>query len=109
MLKDQRAVEQASKVLADFKPVDYDVKKFDEVVSAFEKKAVDAAKATVTKVSSEEESLKATLSNIKDARPFQDLTVNDVGKAAPETVKAVETAIKKGRWTVPGYREIFGT
>lgn len=108
MLKDQRAVEQASKILSEFKPVDYDVKKFDEIVSAFEKKAVDAAKATVQKVGAEEESLRATLSNIKDARPFEDLTTADVGKAAPETTKAVETAIKKGRWTVPGYREIFG-
>lgn len=108
VLKDQRAVEEASKILADFKPVDYDVKKFDEIVGAFEKKAVDAAKATVAKVSSEEESLRATLSNIKDARPFEDLTTLEVGKAAPEVTKAVETAIKKGRWTVPGYREIYG-
>ncbi|BEI97235.1 hypothetical protein CcaverHIS631_0208240 [Cutaneotrichosporon cavernicola] len=108
VLKDQRAVDQASKILADFKPADYDVKKFDEIVGAFEKKAIDAAKATVAKVSSEEESLRATLSNIKDARPFEDLTTLEVGHAAPEVTKAVETAIKKGRWTVPGYREIYG-
>ncbi|GMK55131.1 hypothetical protein CspeluHIS016_0201870 [Cutaneotrichosporon spelunceum] len=108
VLKDQRAVDQASKVLADFKPIDYDVKKFDDIVGAFEKKAVDAAKATVAKVSAEEESLRATLSNIKDARPFEDLTSLEVGHAAPEVTKAVETAVKKGRWTVPGYRETYG-
>jgi len=40
ILKDQSAVQQAEKVLADFKPVDYDVKKWDDAVSAFEGKAV---------------------------------------------------------------------
>ena len=36
---------------------------------------VEAAKQTVEKISTEESSLKATLSNIQEARPFEDLTV----------------------------------
>jgi hypothetical protein len=36
---------------------------------------VEAAKATVEKISSEEKDLQSTLSNIQDARPFEDLTV----------------------------------
>lgn len=108
VLKDQRAVDQASKVLADFKPVDYDVSKWNEVVANYESKAVAAAKATVQKVDAEEQSLKKTLGNIKEARPFDDLTVADVGHANPEITKAVETMIKKGKWTVPGYSERFG-
>lgn len=40
MLKDQRAVEQAEKVLREFKAVDYDVKKWNDAVSTFETKAV---------------------------------------------------------------------
>ena len=30
--------------------------------------------------------------------------VDEVGKARPEITKATETMIKKGKWTVPGYR-----
>lgn len=30
--------------------------------------------------------------------------VEEVGKARPEITKATETMIKKGKWTVPGYR-----
>lgn len=45
-----------------------------------------------------------TLANIQEARPFEDLTVDEVAKARPEITKAVETMIKKGKWTVPGYR-----
>lgn len=108
VLKDQRAIDLAEKTLADFKPVTYDLSKWNGVIDAFEGKAVSAAKETVSKISSEEESLKKTLSNIQDARPFEDLTVAEVGQAQPELVKAVETMIKKGKWTVPGYRERFG-
>lgn len=65
--------------------------------------------------------LQATLANIEDARPFEDLTVcvtvpsrqllttdwrclqaEEVGDAHPEIRKAVETMVSKGKWTVPG-------
>jgi len=79
---------------------------------------VAAAKETVTKIAAEESSLNDTLSNIKDARPFEDLTVghvasfrlpcscqiNDVAKARPEVQKTVDTMLQKGKWSVPGYR-----
>jgi len=181
-LKDQSAVQNAEKVLREFKPVDYDLSKWNGVVDAFEGKAVAAAKETLAKISKEEGSLKETLSNIQEARPFEDLTVShsphfrigkaqmrdsehnesvqwptapasyislfystrihvqwdigyfidpppclimtlstqrfselskspttnlqvdEVGKARPEITKATETMLKKGKWTVPGYR-----
>lgn len=40
VLKDQSALSQAEKVLKDFKPVDYDLQKWNGVVDAFEGKAV---------------------------------------------------------------------
>lgn len=40
ILKDQRAVEQAQKVLSEFKPVTYDVAKFTSAIDAFEGRAV---------------------------------------------------------------------
>jgi F-type H+-transporting ATPase subunit d len=69
--------------------------------------------------------LQATLANIEDARPFDELTVRfylwyhqclltvafkteDVGRAHPRIVEAVETMLKKGKWTVPGnYQTIY--
>jgi F-type H+-transporting ATPase subunit d len=76
ILKDQSAVQNAEKVLREFKPVDYDLSKWNGVVDAFEGKAVAAAKETLAKISKEEGSLKETLSNIQEARPFEDLTVS---------------------------------
>jgi F-type H+-transporting ATPase subunit d len=76
LLKDQSAVQNAEKVLREFKAVDYDVTKFNSAVDAFKGKAVEAAKATLKKIETEEGSLKDTLANIQEARPFEDLTVS---------------------------------
>jgi hypothetical protein len=76
ILKDQSAVQAAEKVLREFKAVDYDVSKWDQAVDSFQGKAVQAAKETVAKIETEEKSLKETLSNISEARPFEDLTVS---------------------------------
>ena len=79
-MKDQSAVQNAEKVLREFKPVDYDLSKWNGVVDAFEGKAVAAAKESLAKFSMEEGSLKETLSNIQEARPFEDLTVSRVSQ-----------------------------
>ena len=76
ILKDQSAVTAAEKVLREFKAVDYDVAKWDQAVDSFQGKAVAAAKETLAKIETEEKSLKETLSNISEARPFEDLTVS---------------------------------
>lgn len=104
VLKDQSAIQNAEKVLSSFKPVTYDLGKVTGVVDAFEARAVEAAKATVEKITAEESNLQATLSNIKDARPFEDLTVKEISESQPQITKAVETMVKKGKWSVPGYR-----
>lgn len=87
------------------------------------------AKETEAKIDVELKDLQATLSNIQDARPFEDLTVrhtpfpslaetrliltmqmqvDEVGQAHPRIVETIETMVKKGKWTVPGYKEKFG-
>jgi len=53
--------------------------------------------------------LKATLGNIEGARPFDQLTTGDVLQARPEIAKTIEEMVKKGKWTVPGYDEKFGS
>ncbi|ORX33764.1 hypothetical protein BD324DRAFT_605578 [Kockovaella imperatae] len=108
VLRDQQVVGQLEKVLNDFKPVTYDVAKWDQLVNQFETKAVDAAKQTLAKIQTEEKGLNETLSNIKDARSFDELTIHDVAHARPEVQKTVDNMVKKGKWGVPGYRESFG-
>ena len=77
------------------------------------------AKETSDKIDEELKDLQATLANIEDARPFEDLTVrlclpdrelnviicsqtDEVGAAHPRILEAVETMVKNGKWTVPG-------
>ncbi|KAF7776680.1 hypothetical protein Agabi119p4_5073 [Agaricus bisporus var. burnettii] len=89
-------------------PVTYDVNAQVKAIEAFETKAVAKAQETEAKIDVELKELQATLANIEDARPFDELTTEDVGRAHPRIVEAVETMLKKGKWTVPGYKEKFG-
>jgi len=108
ILKNKAIVDDAAKLLKEFKPVTYDVGTHVKAIETFEATAVVKAKEMVEKVDLELKDLQATLANIEDARPFEDLTVEDVGAAHPRIVEAVETMLKKGKWTVPGYKEKFG-
>lgn len=96
ILKNASAVEAAEKALSSFKPVDYDVAKWNKVVEGFEAKAVAQAKETVTKVDKEETDLKSTLANITEARPFEDLTSDEAAAANPEITKATEVSVASG-------------
>lgn len=139
ILKNKAIVDEAEKLLKDFKPVTYDVNAQVKAIEAFETKAVSScqsiiqkseitrvyrgqvakAQETEAKIDVELKELQATLANIEDARPFDELTVRfhlmyqfrllivdlkteDVGRAHPRIVEAVETMLKKGKWTVPG-------
>lgn len=108
ILKNQAIVDEAEKLHKEFKPVTYDVNAHVKAIEAFEAKAVAKAEETAEKIDLELQTLQETLSNIENARPLEDLTVDDVGAAHPRITEAVETMLKKGKWTVPGYKEKFG-
>ncbi|KAF9482016.1 ATP synthase d subunit [Pholiota conissans] len=108
ILKNQAIVDEAEKIFKDFKPVTYDVNAHVKAIETFEATAVAKAQETEAKIDVELKELKETLANIEQARPFEQLTNDDVGKAHPRIVEAVETMLKKGKWTVPGYKEKFG-
>ncbi|KAK1232516.1 ATP synthase d subunit [Marasmius sp. AFHP31] len=108
VLKNKAIVDEAEKSFKEFKPVSYDVSAHLKAIESFESIAVENAKEAELKVDAEIEQLKATLANIEEARPFDQLTANEVGDAHPRIVETVETMMKKGKWTVPGYKEKFG-
>ncbi|KAI0079764.1 ATP synthase d subunit [Panus rudis PR-1116 ss-1] len=108
VLKNKSIVDEAEKILKEFKPVTYDVNAHLKAIETFESKAVAKAQETSEKIDVELKDLQATLANIEDARPFEDLSAEDVGNAHPRITEAVETMLKKGKWTVPGYKEKFG-
>ncbi|GME74540.1 unnamed protein product [[Candida] boidinii] len=78
------------------------------LIEAFEAKAIENAKATESVVLSELSDLEKTLGNIESARPFDQLTVDDVVKARPDVEEKVADMVSKGRFEVPGYKEKFG-
>jgi len=108
VLKNKAIVDEAEKLLKDFKPVTYDVGTHIKAIETFEAKAVASAKETEQKIDAELQTLQKTLADIEDARPFDQLTTEDVGKAHPRIIETVDTMLKKGKWTVPGYKEKFG-
>ncbi|KIJ56584.1 hypothetical protein M422DRAFT_149811 [Sphaerobolus stellatus SS14] len=108
ILRNQAVVDEAENSLKAFKPAAYDVQAHIKAIEAFEVKAVAKAQETAKRIDEELGELQATLKNIEDARPFDDLTLEDIGEAHPHIVQAVDTMVKKGKWTVPGYSEKFG-
>lgn len=75
VLKNQAVVDEIEKRFKDFKPNTYDVSRQVKAIDAFEVEAVKNAEATKQAVDLELKDLAATLKNIEEARPFEDLTV----------------------------------
>jgi len=108
ILKNQAIVDDIEKQFNAFKPQTYDVGRQIKAIEAFEAQAIKSAEETKSVVDKELGDLNKTLKNIQDARPFSDLTVDEVVEAQPEIDKRTEQLVSKGRWAVPGYKEKFG-
>lgn len=74
-LKNQAVVDEIERSFRAFKPATVDVPKQLKAIEAFEAQAVLNAMATKDKVDAELADLQKTLTNIEEARPFEDLTV----------------------------------
>ncbi|KAM9936442.1 hypothetical protein OXX80_004012 [Metschnikowia pulcherrima] len=108
VLSNQAVVAEVEKAVQGFKPVTYDVSKTLKTIDIFEQKAVENAKLTEKSVLEEVEQLQATLKDIEGARPFDQLTVEDVSRARPDLEDKVNYMVKNGKWSVPSYKEKFG-
>ncbi|CAD1808768.1 ATP synthase subunit d, mitochondrial [Candida parapsilosis] len=108
ILKNSKVVDEIEKAVSSFKPVTIDVSKNLKNIEIFEQKAVENAQLTEKSVTKEIDELKATLKDIESARPFDQLTVDDVAKVRPDLDEKTAYMVKNGKWVVPGYREKFG-
>lgn len=108
VLKNQDVVSKIETAYKNFSPVTYDVSKQLKTIEAFEAKALSNAQDTASAVQKEISDLEATLANIETARPFDQLTLDDIRKARPDIDAKVTEAVTKGRWETPGYDEKFG-
>ncbi|PYH82242.1 ATP synthase D chain, mitochondrial [Aspergillus uvarum CBS 121591] len=108
VLKNQAIVDQLESHFKSFKPATYDVNRQLKAIDAFEAQAVQSAEETKGKVEVELRNLQKTLENIETARPFEDLTVDEVAAAQPEIDEKTSSLVQKGRWMPAGYKERFG-
>lgn len=108
VLKNTKVVDEIEKAVSGFKPTTYDVSKTLKTIDIFEQKAIENAKLTEKSVLAEIEQLQATLKDIEGARPFDQLTVEDIAKARPDLDEKVTYMVQNGKWEVPGYKEKFG-
>ncbi|KAI1146417.1 hypothetical protein F4825DRAFT_466555 [Nemania diffusa] len=108
VLKNQAVIDEIEKRFSAFQPAKYDVARQLKAIEAFEVEAVKNAVATKEKVDLELKDLEATLKNIETARPFDELTVDEVAAAEPSIDEKTAKLVSKGRWSVPGYKEKFG-
>ncbi|KAM3418315.1 ATP synthase subunit d [Cercospora zeina] len=108
VLKNQDVIADIEKQFSSFQPKKYDVQRQIKAIEAFEAQAVKSAEETKGKVDAELQDLEKTLKNIESARPFEDLTVDEVVAARPDIDERVSQLVSKGRWQVPGYQEKFG-
>lgn len=107
-LKNTEIVSKIKSDVSSFAPSTVDLSKQLNVIKAFEVKAIENAKKTESLVLAELADLEKTLDNIESARPFEQLTVDDVVKARPDVEDKVSDMVSKGRFEVPGYKEKFG-
>jgi len=108
VLKNTAVVDEMERRFKAFRPATYDVGRQLKAIEAFEVEAVRNAEATREKVDLELKDLEKTLENIEDARPFEDLTVDEVAAAEPSIDEKTAKLVSRGRWSVPGYKEKFG-
>ncbi|KAF2209708.1 hypothetical protein CERZMDRAFT_113722 [Cercospora zeae-maydis SCOH1-5] len=108
VLKNQNVIADIEKQFSAFQPKKYDVQRQIKAIEAFEAQAIKSAEETKGKVDAELQDLEKTLKNIESARPFEDLTVEEVVAARPDIDERVSQLVSKGRWQVPGYQEKFG-
>ncbi|CCK71440.1 F1F0 ATP synthase subunit d KNAG_0H00240 [Huiozyma naganishii CBS 8797] len=108
-LKNSSIVDKIESLCKAYQVVTVDSSKQISAIENFEKYALQNAKQTETLVAKELSTLKETLQKIESARPFDELTVDELIKAKPEIDAKVEEMVKKGKWEVPGYEEKFGS
>ncbi|PIG87920.1 ATP synthase subunit d [Aspergillus arachidicola] len=104
VLKNQAIVDEIENQFKTFKPATYDVSRQLKAIDAFEAQAVQSAEETKGKVEAELRSLEKTLENIETARPFDELTVDEVASAQPEIDEKTASMVSKGRWMPAGYK-----
>ncbi|OOQ90290.1 ATP synthase D chain [Penicillium brasilianum] len=108
VLKNQAVIDEIEKHFKTFKPASCDVSRQLKAIDAFEAQAVQNAEQTKGKIDAELVNLQKTLENIETARPFEDLTVDEVASAQPEIDEKTASLVSKGKWMPPGYKERFG-
>lgn len=96
-------IDEIEQYFKTFKPKTYDVEKQVRSIEAFEQVAIKNAEETKGKVEIELKSLEKALGDIEGARGWDEMTVDEVVKAAPEIDEYTERLVKKGRWMPPGY------
>ncbi|KAI9823462.1 MAG: ATP synthase d subunit [Thelocarpon impressellum] len=108
ILKNQAVIDEIESQAKSHKPATYDVGRQIKAIEAFETQAIKNAEETKGRVDMELKELEKTLKNIEEARPFEDLTVDEVVAARPDIDDRTSQLVSKGRWNVPGYKEKFG-
>lgn len=108
LLKNSKIVDEIEKKVNNFTPTTYDISKTLKSIDIFESKAIENAKLTEKSVISEIKQLESTLNDIKNSRPFSELTVDDVASARPDLDEKVLYMVKNGKYEVPSYKEKFG-
>jgi len=108
ILKNQAIVDEIENHFKTFKPATYDVGRQIKAIEAFEQQAIKNAEETKGRVDMELKDLDKTLKNIEEARPFEDLTVDEIAAARPDIDEKTAQLVSRGRWAVPGYKEKFG-
>lgn len=103
ILKNTKVIDEIEQYYKTFSPKTYDVSKQIKAIEAFEQIAIKNAEETKSKVGVELRSLEKALSDIENARPLEETTVDDLAYADPRIDEETAKLAKEGRWMPPGY------
>ncbi len=106
-LQNKQVLKNAQEALERFTPTKLDISQELNTLSKLRVQAVQDAQKTQEMLAKEMTELQLLLKDIEEARPIDQLTVDDIAKASDLDEK-VEKMAKRGQWKVPGYYEKFG-
>ncbi|KAJ3342284.1 ATP synthase d subunit [Gonapodya sp. JEL0774] len=106
-LQNTKVVDEAEKAIKGFVPAKYDVSEQIKLINAQEAKTLALAERTAAKVEVEVKELGELLKNIENARPVDQLTVEDVVAAKPELKGKAMKMLERQQYGLPAYLEKF--
>ncbi|KAJ1499107.1 ATP synthase d subunit [Coelomomyces lativittatus] len=108
ILKNQKIVDEAESVFKNYVPSAFPLEAQFKVIQAFQTISLEKAAETERQLQEQLKDLNETLKNIKEARPVEELSMEDIVQAVPSIDATVTQRSKNHDWIHKDFEKKFG-